>query len=119
MNERELNKNWFDEHREELKITHPNSWVAVVASGLIAGGSHYGELLVSVNRAARESGFNTSFMYIGSTAHPMPGEKRPIPHFKNEDQEREFWETHDSIPYFNDDDNIILEPPLTDPNMDY
>ncbi len=27
--------------------------------------------------------------------------KKPIPHFASEDDEREFWRTHDTIEYFN------------------
>lgn len=29
----------------------------------------------------------------------MPKRLKPIPHFKNESEEREFWETHDSTDY--------------------
>lgn len=34
---------------------------------------------------------------------------RPIPRFKNEDEEREFWATHDVTDYFDTSDEIELD----------
>ncbi len=34
---------------------------------------------------------------------------KPIPSFKNEDQEREFWATHDTTDYFDTDKPIELD----------
>ena len=34
---------------------------------------------------------------------------RPIPRFKNEDEEREFWATHDATDYFDTSDEIELD----------
>ena len=41
----------------------------------------------------------------------MKKQPKPIPYFKNEDEEREFWATHDSTEYF-DWENALLNPPF-------
>lgn len=42
---------------------------------------------------------------------PLPSLiKKPIPPFADEDEERAFWETHDSTDYFLDEDGETLEP---------
>ncbi len=39
---------------------------------------------------------------------------KPLPKFKNEDEERDFWATHDFIDYF-DTDKVIVNPSF--PNL--
>ncbi len=41
---------------------------------------------------------------------------KPIPKFKNEDEERDFWDTHDATDYF-DMSRAILNPSL--PNLKF
>lgn len=41
---------------------------------------------------------------------------KPIPKFKNEDDERDFWATHDTTEYF-DMNNMIVNPSL--PNLKF
>ena len=43
-----------------------------------------------------------------------PKKLKPIPDFKNEDEEREFWATHDSTDYINWD-NVMINPSF--PNL--
>jgi len=39
----------------------------------------------------------------------MKNKIKPIPKFKNEDQEREFWATHDATDYFNESMRVELD----------
>lgn len=34
---------------------------------------------------------------------------KPIPKFKNEDEERDFWDTHDATDYFDTSDEVRLD----------
>jgi len=34
---------------------------------------------------------------------------KPIPKFKNEDEERDFWDTHDATDYFDTSDEVKLD----------
>lgn len=42
--------------------------------------------------------------------------KRPVPQFKNEDEEREFWATHDFTGYFDSNDRVELNFPNLKPS---
>ena len=40
----------------------------------------------------------------------MPKELKPIPKFASEDEERRFWETHDSFDYVDWDNAVRVRP---------
>ncbi len=64
LNERDLNKKWFQEHREQMFEEHPKSWVAVSSGEVVGSGNNQLRLIDDLN----ERGIDRRKVFIGSTA---------------------------------------------------
>lgn len=49
LTEKELNKKWFQEHREQMLEEHPKTWVAVSGGEVVGSGNNQLSLIDDLN----------------------------------------------------------------------